>query len=863
MLDTWNLTFDLGPGYPTLPASNFFQYYNESSSYNFSKSCQQYSPGGTCSLQNRGNTLVSNLSAISPTQTGDSTPWAASVRWTGSGSNNALVGLENLMTEESVGWLRATIGHWGNDETITVWGKLSWGANPLAQSTLANGLADGNQADPLEAEVAQFNITSWWADLATGNDEAAPYLTVSSGTGGTGMDYYRGYGPSEGGASNVSSSTYYVVSVPIAASSQFVYYNLSINDATVSNAVLPVLSESSTVDLEGISTSSLSHNQRNASLSGTMQIVRVGEAANTLLWAPANNTTLSNLPWGLKRYTGEPDFDLIVLNLSSPATVNGIAGAEGGYAYSVSLSAGLNNLLVPRGTFLRSPLGQALINNTNETIPIPGGSGVTFSPADWSSRTETSGTNSPGSPNFIWVFSTTDQSQNGSGSGSFGGLPQNGYAEAGNESRQVQAVFWVNVTSSGNGLFSSASAELDNLFGGLVLNSSGNFSGNIIPVTSALGTLGLPANVKGSLANVTLQNGGIYTPPEYQQSSTSPSLWQSGGSAIWNTVSGVADVTGLSKLVSVVWNGLQAAEAYIGESASWLSNHLGIGKLVSQFATGLRALAGAIEWAFNQLLTFVVDEVTSLLNNFLGDTKRTLGTYFDPLNDSLKLAYDDQSYHGGATKADVASVYGSLSGSLLELLVGLSSVVAAALVLLTTIALGPGFLVGILVSVILGTMPKGQGLSGIQAISGVSGTSFSLFWSLLNSTKGPFPKKDFNYFATGLTISADLGAITVDPLATYLIQLVKPGLSGAVAAIFPCLSLAALAAFFSVFEFGLHNPLLDLVFLLVSVVSLAACILMRPYLPPLPGVRNLWLLTTGISGLSVIATLADFTSDFL
>jgi hypothetical protein len=50
-------------------------------------------------------------------------------------------------------------------------------------------------------------------------------------------------------------------------------------------------------------------------------------------------------------------------------------------------------------------------------------------------------------------------------------------------------------------------------------------------------------------------------------------------------------------IVSVVWNALTAAEAYIGEAGAWLSSHLGIGKLANQFASGLKTVASARSFA--------------------------------------------------------------------------------------------------------------------------------------------------------------------------------------------------------------------------------------------------------------------------
>ena len=124
----------------------------------------------------------------------------------------------------------------------------------------------------------------------------------------------------------------------------------------------------------------------------------------------------------------------------------------------------------PYGVFLSSPLGQAMINNTNETPSVPSGSHLTFHAGEWSGRTETSGSNSvpthsSPNPNYVWVYSTTSQSQNGSGAGTFGGLPQDSAAEAGAESLQVQAVYWVNVSTSGYGGLPSASAEIADLMG--------------------------------------------------------------------------------------------------------------------------------------------------------------------------------------------------------------------------------------------------------------------------------------------------------------------------------------------------------------------------------------------------------------
>ncbi|MGB6442343.1 MAG: hypothetical protein WBF81_03510, partial [Thermoplasmata archaeon] len=477
--------------------------------------------------------------------------------------------------------------------------------------------------------------------------------------------------------------------------------NITIVDnasTTGKNLYYPLQFGPISVDLLGSTgTHALSASQSNASLKVTYQVLRVGEAANTLLWAPANNTTLSNLPWGLKRYTAEPDFDLIVLNLTSAVTLTGIAGTEGGWTYSVHMDAGLNNLLVPRGAFLASPLGQALINNTNESVPIPSGAGVTFHATDWSSRTETSGTNAPGNKNYIWVYSTLSQSQNGSTSGTYGGVPSNPAVESGYESLQVPAVFWLNVTGSGYGGLTSANAELMDLFGGLVLNANGNFAGNIVSVTTELGTLGLPGNVRAAMANVTLANDGAYAAPEYQQPPPSPSFWQSVGDAVWNTLSGIAsDVTAL---VSVVWNAVQAAAAYVSEAASWLSAHLGLSKLASQFVSGLKTLASAMEWAWSQLVEFVRIEIEHALSVIVDPILNAARGFDSTLGSAANATVSDQVTLGYVTTPDGltwARAFDSVAYLGTALAVGIAIVIG----LVTAVSLGAGFLVTVVLSLI-------------------------------------------------------------------------------------------------------------------------------------------------------------------
>ncbi len=124
MLDTWNLTFDLGSaGSATLPTSGF-HYWFENGSNPFAELAGASPPVADRNLTNL--TPLPSRGFLS----GDSSPWASTALW----KSSALQGFENLSAVRTAGWLRAVTGTWNGLRTLTVWGKLSWGANPLAAS---------------------------------------------------------------------------------------------------------------------------------------------------------------------------------------------------------------------------------------------------------------------------------------------------------------------------------------------------------------------------------------------------------------------------------------------------------------------------------------------------------------------------------------------------------------------------------------------------------------------------------------------------------------------------------------------------------------------------------------------------------
>jgi hypothetical protein len=227
MLDTWNLTFNLGST-PLPPAK--LEYWNESGSYN---------PFTATNCGSTGCPVAQNISNISADAahritSGDGSPWAAKALW----SRAALSTFLNLTGVQNAGRLRATIGEWKGVRTVTVWGKLSWGADPLVASNPHDGIPDGARIDPLYERY--LAITG----LSAGLSKCGSYAP-SSGTNGWAVRFWLNAsgGPSEvanyseqstitsGGTCNPISG--YTVTIPVNQQYQFqsLQIQLVVNDS--------------------------------------------------------------------------------------------------------------------------------------------------------------------------------------------------------------------------------------------------------------------------------------------------------------------------------------------------------------------------------------------------------------------------------------------------------------------------------------------------------------------------------------------------------------------------------------------------------------------------------------------------------
>ncbi|MGA8663515.1 MAG: IPT/TIG domain-containing protein [Thermoplasmata archaeon] len=681
MLDTWNVTFSLGSG--SLPSGGNFQIWYENSTYNPFASSVAYSPG----KMESGSPLVSNIANISPTSghgrsSGDGSSWAARVLW----SNGALTTFVGLSGVKNASWLRAVEGSYKGTPTLTVEGKLSWGANPLAASTPSTGVPDGARVNPLGGTDLSVTVAGWSVGGLTGGNGVAAYIDSTSAA----APYYPNGQANYGGwtsqviVSGNSTAFYggsFTVSFPVVPTEQFAKLNLTLVQNTGTgggNSFQTALSTGViSVDLWNNSIQRPSpFTSGSNSLTINYVAVPVFAKVSTQVLVPAGNGTISNLPLGLTRYTGEQNFVLLEIYLNSSQITNtsivtghlpypnatakhGISGS-----YSSFLTSGINNLLVPRAYFINTPLGQALLNGTNVTIKSTGQN--TFLQGQWTPNiwyAKATGSSyqgvaygPPQSFQYVMVYST--QSQNSSGTpGLSGGIASDPGVEAATPTLAVGAVFVLNATGWRN---------YDSLLAGLLLNASGNYTAWLLNSTAYLTSLGISAVVQNFLANASLVNDGAYGLP-ISNTPTPPPWYDVVASIIWNAVSGV--VAGLS----IVWNAAVAAASYIADLASKIGSWALA--TVTQIAQDLKEVASAILSALNALLAYLERIVKAMFNT-------ALGPFY-----SLRATFS-QALDGAVDPTGSGPIWNALSTSLFDVAFAIAAVVIIGLTVLDLVTLG-------------------------------------------------------------------------------------------------------------------------------------------------------------------------------
>ena len=894
MLDLWNLTFDLGANSsnPAIPDSSLFHLWWETNT-SFNPFNYAPYPGGS----DFGLPLATDLNNISCTSTncpGDS-PYSAEVLWSSAALSTFLnlTGVWNLQYTYGT-WLRAVLGTSGSERTLTIWGKLSWGANPEVASTPGSGLTDGSRLSPVGNEDLSIQVTNLYVQgLQTGQGYAAR-IGVYAGTTPTGTAELLNYtAPAGLTAGSGARLTGYTTVVPVSQTSQYetlqieVLANESGSKTLTSIAFAYVHSkiyfeENVTYDMVLRQAVSYSYSISNAlarpngSLAFTLQSVPVGGKVPTFLWLPTDNSTVNGLPAGLERYTGEQSFDLVVVNASSAISSVSIPYPWGG-TYRVSLQTGLNNFLFPREQFLNSSFAAAVFEGkkfpypTNLPTPpvvasdVPAQDLLTQSfgttsglmldlQAYWQNRSisappgnfTSAETGVPGSSS-LQVRTMVVQS---APSNNTGGLPSEPglFANASLPSPPaLQAIVTLNITST---------QTLDLLLSALLTNTTAGVNGTFQSITNQVPSFGLAPAVLSALANAPIVSQGVYGPPPYKPSSS-----PSGGpwGEFWNAVSAVLTnpLGAIESLVGVVWSGTVASFTYL--------NHLfqealaAGGNLLARGAATLVSVGKAILNGLEQLLNYIYALVKELFSPIVGAVDSSMQSYDASLAAPLKQAWASENGSGAVTSAEVNSIGLAFGGPALELGLGIGVAVTIALTLLTPFDLGPSFVIGMVIGLIAGALLSSGFV--ISAASTLSSSAVFAIENLANRTVD-LPVSEWATLAGVLGIVAAGAEV---PFSWYLLSQALNFKNAPADELFSDAAAITAIALAAIFIGALAVPSGDSILLLFSFVlatlSLAAISIhyfTNDFIQSNPGLRQLAYVDVGLSAGAMAGSLADF-----
>ncbi len=746
MLDLWNLTFDLGAssaGSNAIPTGVAVWWESNGSN-------TVWDPWGP---EGRPTSAGSNLACTSTTQCPDNSSSVSSVLW----STSALSQLMNLSGVQydlrHGGFLRGVVGpcpaaaaSWcGSDLILTLWGKLSWGANPLAGSTPGDGIPDGMRVNPLGGTDVQVNVSYWsynQTQLPNGAGVAvyirafSPDNAAPNGSGY--VDYYDNFTSQvniSGGSTEFNGS--YVVTFPVDPTHATVSLTVSIVSREYESSKLVTVGRSipfSISLMDNVTQSDWVHQYGKSptALGVHWRVLSTDAKDPTWIYIPTGNGTLSQLPEGLRRYTGEQNFIELVLDDTAPAnsspSVSNLPYSNNTgnpkASYSFELSPGLNTLLIPRSVFLSTPFGRSVLNLSGSSTPdvaIRDANGDGFLQSQWRSegngafwfnRTTGVGGFTKGSEGYIQVIANTT-SASSTDTSLTGGVPGDPTLEEGYGSLAIQAIYAANENST---------SEVEGLLAGLLLNTSGSFTGWLLNATGELDTLGLLPSVMAGLPNAIYVNDGAYGPPTSSSVAPTPPLswWKVPFVWVWNSVSGV-----FTGAISVVWNAAIAAAAFVGDLAKEATD-IGL-SLLSQVASNLRRAAQAIAGAFNALVDWVINHlVKPLLDAVLSPFFQADESYSRALNTTSTTMYTQVSDTGSPSSSTVGAFGTSFEGTLFLVGLALGATVEIALAVLTPLDFGPEFVVGLLLQAVgVGTRAATNGFGGVAA-----GLSAAAVWSV-------------------------------------------------------------------------------------------------------------------------------------
>ena len=781
MLDTWNLTFDLGTNASNpLPPAIVHAWWEVNNSFNpFS-----YAPypggrslGGT-PLNGWGNDL-SNLSCTPARCPGDS-PYSAEVLWSKSALSTFLNFSGVSILAQSSDWLRGVLGVHNGERTLTLWGKLSWGANPLASSTPNDDLADGQRVNPLHEVGLEFNpvfanaSVTGWAERAFAVNMSYSYRSPSGAlrqvTNYSSEAWYNGGSP--------SSISDYAVTLPVGQASQYqtvclsVVFNIGTHPFTSVAINGNNLTFNVTYDLVSAAERNVSLWGSNASagrgnLHGTFQEVPMGVKAPTWLWIPTDNSTVNGLPTGLERYTGEQSFDMVVVNVSGTNTPRPIPYPWGG-SYRITLQPGLNDFLIPREQFFNSPFGEAIFEGKSllpasnySTPPIVGEASN-----DSLVLTKACGGTAAGPMYELGAYwQNRSVLPNGEHSGNFTVVNQTGTGGLGSYKIEVMEASTTLANNTGGvvqdpAIYSTepappalqvmvtlnitAPSYLDLLLASLLDNTTGGVNGTFQLITNQVGFLGICSSVVNAISNLSQVSDGLYGPPTVIVPRQSSGFW----GIFWNDVTSVfTNPAGtVLSLINITWNFATAANTYF--------NHLFHeavaigGKILSRVAATLVSVGRLIASVLSAFLAWLAQQISKLLAPVVSPIVNAAQSFDGALSAATNATVGDVASGGSVTPG-----HGLAWARAFDPAGYLGLVLAAALMVGLTLVLPFALGAGFVITVLLGLLPSFAqhlvpGMNSVFALTSLAVDDFE------TSFTNTISKTDWSALAESVAIAA-------------------------------------------------------------------------------------------------------------
>jgi hypothetical protein len=276
--------------------------------------------------------------------------------------------------------------------------------------------------------------------------------------------------------------------------------------------------------------------------------------------------------------------------------------------------------------------------------------------------------------------------------------------------------------------------------GGPIANTTGGsnaVNGTFLSMTHEVGFLGLNTAVVNAISNATQASDGLYGAPASHFPPPPPA---SGWGAFWNAVTSfVTNPVGtVLSLASTVWDATIAAYTYLDHLAH---EAVAIGaQVLARAAATLVSIGKAVLSALDQLLNYLLQLVTSLLKTITQPISNALKSYVWGVETAVGHAQNDTAANGSLRDGDSRAVWSALSGSVFLLALGLSAAVTIGLTILSSVDIGPSFVVDVIISLLIGSLVgvATQALlsSADSSFSSVTSAAVYSLEAFFNSTVG-------------------------------------------------------------------------------------------------------------------------------